>query len=168
MARRKGRFTKERIVEMYKMYSVNSIADMDGTTYGCIIRILHEAGVEMRSRGNNEVRVAPITHGYCQVAAQVGMTPYRYVRLAAIVKMGGVCTECGEDDLRVLDINHVNGKGKRKGTAARYAECCNVLNQKKPPKNLNILCCNCNRRHEFDRGNIPPIPENFYALASTH
>lgn len=168
MARTKGNLTADEIVELYKTKSVNAIAAIDGTCYVTVLKILHCRGVKMRKRGNNEVRVPQITHGYCQEAKKFGMTPYRYVRLAAIVKLGGRCVRCGDDDLYVLDINHINGEqatSRSRGsfTAARYKQHCRILDGQSLPF-LEVTCGNCNRRHEVERGNIPKIPQEFLCL----
>lgn len=173
VARQKGRLTFDEIVELYKTKSVNAIAAMDGTSYVNILRILKARNVVMRSRGNNEVRVAPISHGHCQAAKRLKMTPYRYVRLMVIIKLGGKCNHCPETDLRVLDINHIHGEKAPQQrtdgnvTSLKYEEHCAILDGKSMP-HIEVTCCNCNRRHEFERGNIPPIPEEFYAHASTN
>lgn len=160
MARTKGKLTKEQIVDLYATYSVNAIAEMDGTSRTVILRILHAADVDMRPRGHNDVRVAPVLHGHCRDAATFGMTPVRYVRLRAIQQLGGACDDCGETDLRVLDINHINGEGAARSANELYCQCLKVLDGEDTP-NLQVLCCNCNRIHEYERGNLKPIPKDF-------
>ena len=163
MPRTKGKLTYEQMVELYHTHSVNQIAKLDGTSYVAVLRLLHRLGVKMRSRGNNALRVAPVKHGYCQLARQCKMTPYRYVRLAAIVVLGGACVGCGETDLQVLDINHVNGRDAVRSTSAKYRQFCSILagNHRLA---VEVTCCNCNRRHEVVRGNIPGITKEFLCL----
>jgi hypothetical protein len=167
--RRKSKLTKAEIVERYKTKSVCEIAKANGTSNSIVLRVLKEFGVPMRRQGHNLIRVVPITHGHCQQARRFGMTPYRYVRLMAIVTLGGKCVRCGETDLYVLDINHINGVNapqrnkSRRRTDAKYAEHCRILAGGDFP-HLEVTCCNCNRRHEVDRGNIPQIPQEFLCL----
>lgn len=164
---KKSKLTRREIVDLYATHSVSEIAKRNGTSNVIVLRVLHASGVKMRSRGNNELRRPHVTHGHCQVAAQLGMSPYRYVRLAAIVALGGTCAHCGEIDLRVLDINHINGVGapsRRKGTKTVlcYTDHLAILNGRRL-RHVEVRCCNCNRRHEYERGNIQEIPEAFYA-----
>jgi len=164
--RRKSKLSKQRIVELYKNHSISQIAKRNGTSNTVVIHVLHAAGVVMRDRGGGEFHNRPIKHGHAGRAIELGMDPYRYVRLLTVVKLGGACSVCGERDLRVLDVNHINGEGvvrtaKRRCQKARYAEMLKVLRGETVPY-LEVRCCNCNRRHEYDRGIISAIPKGFY------
>lgn len=165
----KSKLTDQQLVEMYKTMSVTAIAAVNGTSHVTVIRKLHRLKVKMRSKGNNELRVIPIKHGFAKKALELGMEPLRYIRLMAVLKLGGKCRACGTDDLRVLCINHVRGEGKVRRTPtngsqavkSRYAESLAVLSEQ-PTPNLEVLCANCNALHEYERGNIPPIPEGLW------
>lgn len=76
------------------------------------------------------------------------------LRKKTIEKYGGRCARCGNDDFRVLQIDHVNGGGKKelKQTApTTYA--LRVLNDKS--NKYQLLCANCNwiKRYENNEDN---------------
>ncbi len=164
--RRKSRLSKQKIVELYRTHSIQQIAGMNDTSNSIIIRVLHDAKVQMRPRGGGQFRLPP-KHGHAKRALELGMTVGRYVRLKVVLKLGGRCAGCGEDDIRVLDVNHINGEGLvrskkyRRCPKARYADLVAILTGK-TVSHIDVQCCNCNRRHEYERGVIPDIPEEFY------
>jgi len=72
-------------------------------------------------------------------------------KFALIAALGGKCVECGIDDHRVLDIDHIDREKKlkeRKRTG-------NWLNRLKDWKanegNLRLLCANCHRVHTWSQ-----------------
>ncbi len=70
------------------------------------------------------------------------------VRLQAIMLLGCVCTRCGNNDSRVLQIDHVNGGGTQENKRVHSAGVARrVL---KEPHDFQLLCANCNwiKRHE--------------------
>lgn len=84
-----------------------------------------------------------------------GMTEHRLTRYwraqrqGLLEAMGGRCVRCGENDWRVLQFDHVNG---------RNGERCKMLTRKVVQQmlalftqgELQVLCANCNwrKRHE--------------------
>ena len=70
----------------------------------------------------------------------------RRQRLASIAILGGICNKCGFDDMRALQIDHINGGGtmelKKKG-GAHYTTGVirSVLNKE---NKYQLLCANCN------------------------
>lgn len=153
--RKKSKLTDEEIVSLYEELSVTAIAEIDGTSHVNVLRKLHRLKVPMRSKGHNELRIAPTIHGYAKRAKELGLNPNRYVRLKAIQRLGGKCVGCGVTDIRVLQLNHVNGEGKVRGSgrvSAGYSDCVKVLLGHLMP--LDVRCANCNIIHEYDRGNL--------------
>lgn len=62
---------------------------------------------------------------------------------------GCLCRMCGNTDLRVLTINHKNGKtSKEGGLALQHA----IKNGSRKIDDLEILCMNCNIIYEYERG----------------
>ena len=70
------------------------------------------------------------------------------LRIAALYTLGMQCVKCGESDIRVLQIDHINGGGsiefKRLGQAGVYNR---VLEH---PKDYQCLCANCNWKKRID------------------
>jgi hypothetical protein len=61
--------------------------------------------------------------------------------------LGGKCAHCGFSDIRVLQIDHVNGGGQkeRKSFSCYYLFLCHVLEKvKNGSKDYQLLCANCN------------------------
>ncbi len=70
-----------------------------------------------------------------------------------------VCGRCGEDDIRVLTINHIGGGGREENKQSSELRK-KILSGKRDVSNLEVLCFNCNIRHEYDRGRVR-LPRNW-------
>ena len=67
------------------------------------------------------------------------------LRIKVVEKLGGKCIKCGVDDIRVLQLDHINGGGnkeRRKGIEAYTVYKRALLVGE---KEFQILCANCNR-----------------------
>ncbi len=80
-------------------------------------------------------------------AREMALTSRRKRKAEVIGHYGGVCACCGEDDLDVLSIDHVNGGGARhrrelkaKGEVFGY----HWLKKNGFPLGFRVLCLNCN------------------------
>ncbi len=79
-------------------------------------------------------------------------------RLLTITILGGKCSQCGISDIRVLQIDHINGGGqhqrKHEGGYKRVTKevLCDTENAK---KKYQLLCANCNwiKRYENNEHN---------------
>ena len=75
-------------------------------------------------------------------------------RLVVLGKLGGKCIKCGNNDYRVLQIDHINSDGykerKTTGHNNSYYVVKAILNGEK--KKYQLLCANCNwiKRWEND------------------
>ena len=91
---------------------------------------------------------------------------WRRMKLAAFDHYGGRrCLCCGEDDVRFLTLDHVNGDGKAhrkrimehdKGSfgGANFYRWLEINNYPRRPK-LQVLCFNCNCGRHSNRGVCP-------------
>lgn len=73
------------------------------------------------------------------------------LRAAVFLKYGLSCRMCGETDLRVLTINHLNGGGTKEldeFVGNRFYQ--KILNEDR--QDIEILCSNCNIRYEYEQG----------------
>ena len=139
----------EELKSLYEQMGMIQIAEVTGMHYVSVWRRLHKIPeIKIRKQGNNEIHKVWKKHGLCSDAKLINLNPETYVRLQVIKKLGCKCSNCGISDIRVLDINHIDGKDKQKKS---YKQRLDFLNGKQ--MNWNVLCCNCNRLHEFDRGN---------------
>jgi len=88
----------------------------------------------------------------------------RKMRLFAL--LGGKCVNCGETDVRVLTINHKNGRplgyrqilmkeginNSRKNAISGYWLYDKILKGDDSLSDIEIRCCNCNALYEYERG----------------
>lgn len=75
---------------------------------------------------------------------------YKY-KSQVINKLGGKCVNCGIDDIRVLQINHLDGDGgeERLYGMNMYKV---ILDGSRDTDDLDIRCANCNIIYEYERG----------------
>lgn len=74
----------------------------------------------------------------------------RKLRIQVIDFLGEKCNRCGFEDWRALQIDHVNGEGRRKRSLDGN-QCRRLYKRvKESPKEYQILCANCNwiKRYE--------------------
>lgn len=69
------------------------------------------------------------------------------------------CAQCGCNDIRLLEINHINGGGSKETDKGRKNSYFwnNILSGKRKTDDLEILCRVCNARHylESKYGKLP-------------
>jgi len=163
-SRKKGKLSWAEIEKLYETHSVNQIAAIDGTSYGCLVKGLHRLGVKMRPRGSaGRLGPAPTKHGFYCRDILPGASPIRQLRWLAVKKLGGICCGCKNSDLRVLQINHVNGasrpkKNKHGGRCQKATRNQLIAIIKGDLKDgVDVRCANCNIIHEYERGKIKDI-----------
>lgn len=84
------------------------------------------------------------------------------LKLKLFEKYGSKCKRCGEDDLRVLTINHINHDKLTGETRKMYQ---NILDGK--DKEIEILCHNCNIKYEYETQRKNEPITKFLGLDST-
>jgi hypothetical protein len=68
-----------------------------------------------------------------------------------IEKLGGKCSKCGNTDVRVLDLNHID---RRLKTRVKHYSWTKRLGQWENDKeNLELLCANCHRINTWEQMN---------------
>ena len=61
---------------------------------------------------------------------------------------GPICAECGCDEFRILEINHIEGGGTREHKEKRYKKMlCDIVYGRVDAKKYNVLCRVCNAAH---------------------
>lgn len=70
---------------------------------------------------------------------------YAERKKAIIDGLGGKCCRCGNDDPRVLDVDHIDAKKKLRPKHRNYPTPIRVQLWEKETGNLQILCANCHR-----------------------
>lgn len=85
-------------------------------------------------------------------------------RLELIKLIGGhACKHCGNDDERVLQIDHIFGNGKEMPLAKKNIIEIYLDNPYLAKSELQVLCCNCHRIKSIESGDLgrrknAPIP----------
>jgi hypothetical protein len=88
---------------------------------------------------------------------------YQKWRMEIFELLGGaVCVRCGCDDMRILEINHVNGNGNREYSYGRstlpfYRS---ILDGTRNTEDLNVLCRICNAL-DFAERKCPELKGRF-------
>lgn len=70
-------------------------------------------------------------------------------KIAIIKELGGECRECGESDIQVLDINHIDREQKKRPKSRVYTWTFRLKEWRENMGNLELLCANCHRRHTW-------------------
>lgn len=83
---------------------------------------------------------------------------YHWDKKIEIVKeLGGKCVECGNEDMRVLDINHIDRKLKKiapkRAPKRAYTWSFRLKEWRENMGNLELLCANCHRIHTWKQMN---------------
>lgn len=85
---------------------------------------------------------------------------YWKIRRGAIDRLGGSCVNCGIGDIRVLQINHLNGGGRQEsyslghgnlGAGARNLWKA-IVSGNRNLDDLEVRCANCNILYEYEIG----------------
>ena len=77
------------------------------------------------------------------------------LRKSVLAFLGGKCNRCGITDIRVLQVDHVNGGGnqERKQLRGSWHLYENIL-QTLDNKNYQLLCANCNWIKRYDKREV--------------
>lgn len=91
---------------------------------------------------------------YVKKANVSGRKLFMLMRRDAVRFLGGECVKCGEADIRVLQINHLDRNGTQDKGAGNirlrfYKE---ILDGKRD--DLDVRCANCNILYEYEQGAI--------------
>lgn len=74
---------------------------------------------------------------------------HQRVREKAMEKLGGkLCSQCGCDDVSILEINHIFGGGRRESKTMQNRKLYRaIVNDKVDLNSYNVLCRVCNALH---------------------
>jgi len=73
------------------------------------------------------------------------------VKTAALTKLGGQCVVCGITDMRILQINHLNGGGGQENLYGHEMYQA-IIAGTRPTEDLDVRCANHNLIYEYERG----------------
>jgi len=84
-------------------------------------------------------------------------------RLKALQLISGkkkpCCVMCGNGDIRVLTINHLNGRSKKE-KEKKVMDYVGIIKGRRKISDLEIRCFNCNILYEYECGRYK-LPENY-------
>lgn len=81
-------------------------------------------------------------------------------KIELLRELGNKCKNCGETDIRVLDINHKNRELKKRPKKLHYTWQRRLKEWKQNKENLEILCANCHRIHTWQQMGWGKIIQN--------
>jgi len=78
-------------------------------------------------------------------------------RFALIRRMGNKCVRCGFDDIRALQLDHIEGDGYKYSKETYYRRLQSIITH---PERVQVLCANCNwiKRYEEKKHNLDTSP----------
>lgn len=78
------------------------------------------------------------------------------LRAAALALLGNTCKRCGFSDERALQIDHINGGGRKEARAIGGSDgiCRKILRMEHPEYEYQVLCCNCNWIKRAENGEV--------------
>lgn len=81
----------------------------------------------------------------------------RALRKKVIDVLGGRCVKCGVDDIRVLQIDHINGGGAKetRGHSPKWFYKKVIKSVIKGEKRYQLLCANCNCIKKWEKQEFP-------------
>lgn len=87
-------------------------------------------------------------------ARKIARASYQRLKLAVFKMLGERCVSCGNDDIRVLQINHREGGGRKdligSGKAMKFYR--KLRNKEVPLDLFDLRCANCNVIYEYEAG----------------
>lgn len=66
-------------------------------------------------------------------------------------QLGGKCKSCGVNDIRVLEINHIDRNKKKRPKNLNYTNNGRLKEWKDNMNNIELLCANCHRIHTYQQ-----------------
>ena len=77
----------------------------------------------------------------------------KYKEISYEILGGALCRNCKIKDIRVLTINHKDGRTEETANERGYNLYRAIAKGKRKTDDLEILCANCQIIHEYERGN---------------
>jgi len=79
---------------------------------------------------------------------------HQLTKLKAVAAKGGKCLDCGNDDLRVLEFDHVPERGRKiRNVAAMFAKTSSLSPSLEDElAKCDLVCANCHAVRTFTRG----------------
>ena len=82
----------------------------------------------------------------------------RNLRMDVLLILGGVCVRCGFDDIRALQIDHVNGGGNREVLELGHRARLYMKIRDGDSEGYQLLCANCNSIKRYEENELPRGP----------
>ena len=79
---------------------------------------------------------------------------YFALRMKVIKIMGGKCNKCGIADFRCLQIDHINGGGRKEYNKSNPYKYLRLIVNKFNKEKYQLLCANCNWIKKYERREV--------------
>lgn len=144
-----GRLVDKEIINKYNQdIPTTKIAEENQTSQSHIYDVLHFNNIELKPRSS--WNKGKSQYSVVRESQENGIEKRKLARLKIIEYFGNVCNKCGNNDVRVLQINHINGQSQfYKENSGDYL----IRWEDKNFKDIEVLCSNCNILYEYERGN---------------
>jgi hypothetical protein len=90
---------------------------------------------------------------YNNTISQVKKKQFWTKKIELIKILGSKCLGCGIDDIRVLDIDHIDSSLKNIPKKRQYTNTRRLKDWNSNTNNLRLLCANCHRIHTWSQRN---------------
>lgn len=143
---------ERKIKEKIKLCHPDVKRHVEGICINCYSRVLKERNPQYKEnqRLNTKKRYDRLGS---KISNNKRVNYQRQWRVLAVLKLGAQCEYCGFNDMRALQIDHVNGDG-HKERAVRKSICRNIALDLTDITRYQLLCANCNwiKRIENNEG----------------
>jgi len=131
--------------------------------------ILHK---EYKNKACKEWRIKNLEHDKARLRKKGYIDRFKE-KLNALRKVSTlnkpVCVNCGNDDIRVLTINHKNGDGAKERNISKHrmSRLSRDIQKGRTTSDLDVRCYNCNILYEYEQGRRN-LPLNWKELYGTN
>lgn len=163
-----ARICPQALAELAYTQTVEQIALQHGITVSSVRSRLRRIGAQPWLSDRYKGLYSKLMPGI-----RMGIPTTQHRHLLAVVRKGSSCEQCGNKDVRVLELNHINGEGR--GSVSRYGPFLRSRRSRyameeavvfgKSPDYINLLCANCNWLHEYSRKNLSAITDDTLRIA---
>ena len=125
----------------------------DGSTCGSCRAKMRDRYARRKDAGPGDIQRRKTYPG---VDAMTGRREWRrrYLKRVMRVAFAAACRDCGNGDLRILEWDHVPGRGVKAGSVGAMASSASMPRLKAEIRKCDLVCANCHRIRSLERGQM--------------